>query len=43
MIMRDGSFVSEDYVYTKHVLQKKYGAETDLTLCQPYIEKAKQN
>ncbi len=26
MVMRDGSFVSEEYVYTKkYVLQKKYG------------------
>ena len=41
MVMRDGSFVSEDYVYTKTCAIKSTGEEADISLCQPNIEKAK--
>ncbi|PFK45517.1 hypothetical protein COI93_07955 [Bacillus cereus] len=42
MIMRDGSFVTNDYVYTKNMCYKKStGEPIDLATCQPYIEKAK--
>ena len=42
MVMRDGSFVTNDYLYTKNVCyNKKTGEPTDITMCQPYIEKAK--
>ncbi|WP_242217143.1 LTA synthase family protein [Bacillus cereus group sp. BfR-BA-01380] len=42
MVMRDGSFVTNDYLYTKNVCyNKKTGEPTDITVCQPYIEKAK--
>ncbi|MFJ8215282.1 LTA synthase family protein [Bacillus cereus] len=42
MVMRDGSFVSEDYVYTKNMCYKRNtGEEADISLCQPNIEKAK--
>ena len=43
MVMRDGSFVSEDYVYTKTCAIKSTGEEADISLCQPNIEKAKLN
>ncbi|MBL2086638.1 hypothetical protein ELI61_29755, partial [Klebsiella pneumoniae] len=36
MVMRDGSFVSEEYVYTKNMCYKRStGEEADMTLCQP--------
>ncbi|HDR4570569.1 MULTISPECIES: LTA synthase family protein [Bacillus cereus group] len=42
MIMRDGSFVTNDYIYTKNICYKKStGEPTDLSFCQPYLEKAK--
>ena len=42
MVMRDGSFVSEDYVYTKTcAINRNTGEEADISLCQPNIEKAK--
>lgn len=42
MIMRDGSFVTNDYVYTKNMCYKKStGEPIDSAICQPYIEKTK--
>ncbi|MGG2066469.1 LTA synthase family protein [Bacillus sp. S14(2024)] len=42
VVMRDGSFVTNDYMYTKNVCyNKKTGEPTDINICQPYIEKAK--
>lgn len=42
VIMRDGSFVTNDYIYTKNICYDKSTEEpTDIGMCQPYIEKAK--
>lgn len=42
VIMRDGSFVTNDYIYTKNICYDKGTEEpTDISMCQPYIEKAK--
>ena len=43
MVMRDGSFVSEDYVYKNMCYKRSTGEEADISLCQPNIEKAKLN
>ncbi|MCP8968663.1 LTA synthase family protein [Ectobacillus ponti] len=41
-IMRDGSFVSKDYMYTKNTCyQMGTGQPADLQACEPYLEKAK--
>ncbi|MGM7681558.1 LTA synthase family protein [Cytobacillus sp. Hm23] len=43
IVLRDGSFITEDYVYTKSTCyDKKTGEETDGSNCEPYEEKAKQ-
>ncbi|MGN1400720.1 MAG: LTA synthase family protein [Bacillus sp. (in: firmicutes)] len=43
-VLRDGSFITEDYVYTKETLYDKETGEIveDQSVIEPYIEKAKQ-
>jgi lipoteichoic acid synthase len=42
-VLRDGSFVTKDYVFKENVCyDKKTGLETDISHCEPYMEKAKQ-
>jgi lipoteichoic acid synthase len=41
-VLRDGSFITKDYVYTREICyDKKTGEPTDNNLCEPYLEKAK--
>jgi len=41
-VLRDGSFVTKDYVYSKNkCYQKTDGMQTEDTYCEPYMEKAK--
>lgn len=41
-VLRDGSFITKDYVYTREICyDKKTGEPTDNSLCEPYLEKAK--
>ncbi|MFK3958457.1 LTA synthase family protein [Guptibacillus hwajinpoensis] len=41
-ILRDGSFITENNLYTKNVCyDKETGEETDKAACEPYMEKAK--
>ncbi|WP_214480254.1 LTA synthase family protein [Bacillus sp. SM2101] len=43
IVLRDGSFITEDYIYTKSTCyDKETGEETDGSKCEPYEEKAKQ-
>ncbi|MBB5324700.1 phosphoglycerol transferase MdoB-like AlkP superfamily enzyme [Anoxybacillus tepidamans] len=43
VVLRDGSFVTKDYVYKDNVCyDKKTGLKTDISYCEPYVEKAKQ-
>ncbi|HWO96030.1 MAG TPA: LTA synthase family protein [Bacillus sp. (in: firmicutes)] len=43
VVLRDGSFVTGQYVYTENkCYDKKTEQEVDLTFCQPYMKKAKQ-
>ena len=43
-VLRDGSFITEEYVYTKGTCYRKpYGWETSTANCEPYIEKAQQD
>ncbi|MFS0861551.1 LTA synthase family protein [Fredinandcohnia sp. 179-A 10B2 NHS] len=40
-VFRDGSFITKDAVYTKNVCyDKNTGLETDVSICEPYMEKA---
>ncbi|MCA1031731.1 LTA synthase family protein [Bacillus timonensis] len=42
-VLRDGSFITEDYVYTKNTCyDKSSGLEIEQKNCEPYMEKAKQ-
>ncbi|RAK22383.1 phosphoglycerol transferase MdoB-like AlkP superfamily enzyme [Anoxybacillus vitaminiphilus] len=42
-VLRDGSFVTKDYVFKENVCyDKKTGLKTDISHCEPYMEKAKQ-
>jgi phosphoglycerol transferase MdoB-like AlkP superfamily enzyme len=42
-VLRDGSFITENNVYTRGVCyDKATGEETDQAVCEPYMEKAKQ-
>jgi lipoteichoic acid synthase len=42
-VLRDGSFITKDYVFKENVCyDKKTGLKTDISYCQPYMEKAKQ-
>ncbi|MEH6940390.1 LTA synthase family protein [Bacillus sp. JJ722] len=43
-VLRDGSFITKDYVYTRDTLYDKNTGEPieDKTVAEPYIEKAKQ-
>jgi lipoteichoic acid synthase len=42
-VLRDGSFITKDYVYTKNACyDKKTGLEVDASHCEPYMEKARQ-
>ncbi|MEH6944591.1 hypothetical protein V7014_22680, partial [Bacillus sp. JJ722] len=43
-VLRDGSFITKDYVYTREKLyDKKTGEQIeDTSLVEPYIEKAKK-
>ncbi|MFO1443473.1 LTA synthase family protein [Bacillus sp. Bva_UNVM-123] len=41
-VLRDGSFITKDHVYTKDICyDKKTGEPTDVSACEPYIEKAR--
>jgi lipoteichoic acid synthase len=41
-VLRDGSFITKDYVYTREICyDKKTGEPVDNSLCEPYLEKAK--
>lgn len=41
-VLRDGSFITKDYIYTRDTCYDKQTAEvTDGSGCEPYIEKAK--
>ncbi|MDX8361820.1 LTA synthase family protein [Cytobacillus sp. IB215316] len=43
IVLRDGSFITENYVYTKSTCyDKETGEETDGSKCEPYEEKARQ-
>ncbi|WP_227939213.1 LTA synthase family protein [Alkalihalobacillus deserti] len=43
-VLRDGSFITDDYVYTKGVCYSKpYGWETITSNCEPYMDKAQQD
>ncbi len=40
-VLRDGSFITDKYVFTKNACyDKATGEETELELCEPYMEKA---
>ncbi len=42
-VLRDGSFITDDYVYTKNTCyDKSTGEEIEPEACEPYLEKAKQ-
>ena len=42
-VLRDGSFVTENYLYTNETCyDKSTGLATDVGSCEPYFEKAKQ-
>jgi phosphoglycerol transferase MdoB-like AlkP superfamily enzyme len=42
-VLRDGSFITENNVYTRGVCYNKAtGTETDQAVCDPFMEKAKQ-
>jgi lipoteichoic acid synthase len=42
-VLRDGSFITKDYVFKENVCyDKKTGLKTDVSHCEPYMEKAKQ-
>jgi lipoteichoic acid synthase len=42
-VLRDGSFITKDYVFKANVCyDKKTGLKTDISYCEPYMEKAKQ-
>ncbi|HZG60511.1 MAG TPA: LTA synthase family protein [Anoxybacillus sp.] len=42
-VLRDGSFITKDYVFKENVCyDKKTGLKTDISHCEPYMEKAKQ-
>ncbi|WP_034670667.1 LTA synthase family protein [Ectobacillus panaciterrae] len=41
-VMRDGSFITKDYIYTKSICyDKNTSLPTDEAICKPYAEKAK--
>ncbi len=41
-VLRDGSFITKDYLYTRDICyDKQTGEPTDMKACEPYIEKAK--
>ncbi|MGM7682881.1 LTA synthase family protein [Cytobacillus sp. Hm23] len=41
-VLRDGSFITEDYIYTKSICFDKHtGAKTTSSNCEPYEEKVK--
>ncbi|MFT4412626.1 LTA synthase family protein [Fredinandcohnia humi] len=40
-VLRDGSFITDKYVYTTNMCyDKETGLETEVSFCEPYIEKA---
>lgn len=42
-VLRDGSFITKDFVYTKDLCyEKATGLETDIEKCEPYKEKVDQ-
>ncbi len=42
-VLRDGSFITKDYVYTDNTCyDKSTGEKTDSANCEPFMEKAKQ-
>lgn len=42
-VLRDGSFITENNIYTKgFCYDKETGEPTDQSVCEPYMEKAKQ-
>ncbi|ARK28676.1 LTA synthase family protein [Halalkalibacter krulwichiae] len=43
-VLRDGSFITDDYVFTKGVCySKETEAETDIESCEPYFDKANKD
>jgi lipoteichoic acid synthase len=41
-VLRDGSFITKDYVYTREICyDKNTGEPSDTNYCEPYLEKAK--
>jgi lipoteichoic acid synthase len=41
-VLRDGSFITKDYVYTREICyDKNTGEPSDKNYCEPYLEKAK--
>ncbi|QPA30069.1 LTA synthase family protein [Thermaerobacillus caldiproteolyticus] len=43
VVLRDGSFITKDYIYKDNICyDKKTGLKTDMSHCEPYMEKAKQ-
>lgn len=43
-VLRDGSFITEEYVYTESTCyQKSTGEEIESSYCEPYFEKAKMD
>ncbi len=45
IVLRDGSFITKDYVYTENVCYRKgyIGTEIDPALCEPYKERAQDD
>lgn len=44
VVLRDGSFISEDYVYTKQqCFNRRSGEELEVEKCEPFIEKAQKH
>ena len=40
VILRDGSFISDEYLYTKHkCYRRENGEEIDLAYCEPFFER----
>ncbi|GAE30069.1 LTA synthase family protein [Halalkalibacter hemicellulosilyticus] len=44
VVLRNGSFVTDDYLYTSEVCyDKQTEQETDMSYCEPYFDKARQD
>jgi len=43
VVLRDGSFITEDYIYTKNVCYDKTTEQpTDMSFCEPFMERAEK-